>query len=53
MLSSAAVGSIVGIQSDEILQVASEYEVKVSKYSPKVLNSYMIIACWTRVCSAL
>ena len=31
MLSSAAVGSIVGIQSDEILQVASEYEVKVSK----------------------
>ena len=31
-LSSAAVGSIVGLQSEEILQVASEYEVKVKKY---------------------
>ena len=28
-LSSAMVGSIVGMQSSEILQVASEYEVKV------------------------
>ena len=37
-LSSAAVGSIVGLQSEEILQVASEYEVKVKKYM------YMYIA---------
>ena len=29
-LSSAAVGSIVGLQSEEILQVASQYEEMVS-----------------------
>ena len=32
-LSSAMVGSIVGMQSSEILQVASEYEVKVCVYT--------------------
>uniref|UniRef100_A0A1X7TSE5 Coiled-coil domain-containing protein 93 n=1 Tax=Amphimedon queenslandica TaxID=400682 RepID=A0A1X7TSE5_AMPQE len=38
ILSSAMVGSIVGMQSSEILQVASEYEVKLSYNGEKKLT---------------